>query len=248
MKIVRKLLLGVFGFKGYLRITSWSYIFLIRNGFLKKKYPELIYLEKILKPGDCCIDIGANLGYYSSRMGRLVSPGGKLIAVEPVPLFASLWKKNMKSVKGCRVELINAALGEKEGRITMGVPVVNGVVHHGMTKVIDQKDGNLHSSFEAEMVVPDKVFADLERLDFVKCDVEGYENLVFSNMQETLKKHQPLIQSELGGSENRKKVISLLESIGYTTCTLTNGQLIQADEKVKEEYCSDFYFTRKALH
>jgi len=47
----------------------------------------------------------------------------------------------------------------------------------------------------------------LPRVDFVKCDVEGYEQYVFENMKETIMKHRPLVQSELGGEQNRKTVI-----------------------------------------
>ena len=51
------------GLKAYYIIISRIYTSLTANGFLKKKYPELFYLEKIIKPGFVCIDIGANMGY-----------------------------------------------------------------------------------------------------------------------------------------------------------------------------------------
>ncbi|MDD4149846.1 MAG: hypothetical protein PHE33_07440, partial [Bacteroidales bacterium] len=62
MKIFRVILYKIFGLKVYLKIVSKLYIKYISCGFGKDKYPELHYLNSIIKPGFVCIDIGANLG------------------------------------------------------------------------------------------------------------------------------------------------------------------------------------------
>jgi hypothetical protein len=87
MKQIRNILLQVLGLKLYLRLISKIYITCISLGMWKKKYPELFYLDSILKPGNTCIDIGANLGYYSTKMSKLVGISGKVYAIEPIPLF-----------------------------------------------------------------------------------------------------------------------------------------------------------------
>ena len=38
-------------------------------------------------------------------------------------------------------------------------------------------------TYEVPMRVPDELLADLPRLDFVKCDVEGFEHEVFRHLQ-----------------------------------------------------------------
>jgi hypothetical protein len=95
------------------------------------------------------------------------------------------------------------------------------------------------------MKVPDRLFASLTRLDFIKCDIEGYEHVAFSNMKQVINRFTPLIQSELGGEDNRNMVIKLLESLGYTTCILKNQRLTPADDNVKRVYQSDFYFVHE---
>src|SRR5437773_815579 len=97
MTFLRKFLLALLGKKGYYIIISRIYISLTSSGFLKKKYPELFYLNKIIKPGFVCIDIGANMGYYSTFMSRLAGKDGKVFSVEPVPLFADILKLNLHS-------------------------------------------------------------------------------------------------------------------------------------------------------
>ena len=94
-KKLRAFLLKALGYEKYLALISDVYIRLIKSGFLAKKYPELFYLKQIIKPGFVCIDIGANVGYYSSFLSNHVTSTGKVIAVEPVPLFANVFELNL---------------------------------------------------------------------------------------------------------------------------------------------------------
>lgn len=245
MKFFRIVLYKVFGLKTYLRFVSKIYIKYINLGFGKSKYQELHHLKKIVKPDSVCLDIGANMGYYSYFMSKYSGQNGKVYAVEPVPLFAEIWSKNMWKFKGDRLVLFPFALGEKEIEIEMGMPSVNGVIHHGMTKVVSESDSSFEKTFKAEMKNPDKLFAEIEKLDFIKVDVEGYESQVFCNMLETIKKHSPLIQSELSGKENRMKSIELLNSIGYKPHYLQAEKFEIADQDKLDNYNGDFYFIKK---
>lgn len=244
MKTLRNILYKVLGLENYLRLVSRIYLCLVMHGFLRRKYPELFYLRKIIKPGFNCIDIGANLGYYSVFLSKYAG-NGKVFSVEPVPLFASVLKRNMLRSGKANMELLPYALGASNGKIKMGLPEKDGVLHHGMTKVASSANENYIRFFEAEMRIPDELFSKLLRLDFIKCDVEGYEYHVFSNMKEILKKFKPLVQSELGGKENRSKVIALFEDMGYTTCLLRNNELVQAIKEEKTATPSDFYFLQE---
>lgn len=243
MKFIKLLLYKIFGLKTYLRIVSKIYILSVKAGFGKAKYPELFFLKSIIKPGFTCIDIGANMGYYSVFLSKYASENGKVFAVEPVPLFAQIWSKNVKGLKN--IELFNCALGAEETNVEMGMPFINGVVHHGMTKIVTDQTSNYEEKFNVQMKNPDKLFGGIKKIDFIKIDVEGYESIVFENMTETLKKHMPLIQSELSGQENRQKVIELLKPLGYITHILKNGMLNIASDNDILNYNGDFYFKTK---
>jgi FkbM family methyltransferase len=242
MKIIRIILFKILGLKTYLRLVSKIYILYIKAGCGKKKYPELFYLKTLIKKDDTCIDIGANLGYYSAFLKGLIGPDGKVYAVEPVPMFAEIWKKNTKYRKSQNLVLFNCALGESPCTVEMGMPVIAGVAHHGMTKILSDSNQDYHQKFSVEMKNPDRLFAEIEKINFIKIDVEGYESIVFKNMTETLIKHKPLIQSELSGDENRNTVISLLKSLDYSVYVLTNNQLTEANEDICKSHTGDFYF------
>lgn len=60
----------------------------------------------------------------------------------------------------------------------------------------------------------------LERLDFIKIDVEGHELDVFKGAVETIKRCRPVIWSETLTRAQKKTLSSYLKSFGYTVQTL----------------------------
>ena len=65
---LRGWLYGQLGPEGYLALVSRVYLWLVRRGLVEKQYPELFFLSRLVRPGAYCIDIGANLGYYSVQL------------------------------------------------------------------------------------------------------------------------------------------------------------------------------------
>ena len=246
MKIVRKLLLRILGLKGYLSFISKIYIKLVLNGFLKRQYPELFFLRNIVKKNFVCIDIGANLGYYSTVLSRLVGDKGRVLAVEPIPIFGKIWKKNVLMSKSKNLKMFPYALGGENTTVKMGTPELGGILHHGMTKIVSTASENYKNFYDVEMKIPDEIFADIDRLDFVKCDVEGYESQVFINLKKTIEKFRPIVQSELSGDENRLSVYNFFKEFGYSSKYLNEKrQLVDIDESNIRRINSDFYFFPK---
>lgn len=87
--------------------------------------------------------------------------------------------------------------------------------------------------FTAEMRRGSELFARLERLDFVKCDIEGYETIVMREMRPILERFRPTVLIETGG-ENRPQIVALFRELGYAGFTLDRGRevpLTEASEK-----------------
>lgn len=250
MKFIRKILVKLFGLKGYLKIVSKIYITFIRLGFYKNKYAELHFTQKIVQPNSTVIDIGSNLGYYATLIGRKVRNEGKLIGVEPIPLFAEIWKSNMKSIINANIILEECALGsEAQAEVKMSIPIVDGVVRHGLTK-IDSEENHHESmkSYSVPMRVGDEVVTSnkLEKIDYIKCDVEGYEQFVIPSLKASIEKFTPLFQIELGGKENREKVVEFLTNLGYEKFILSNGKLTSFPEENLFKLNQDFYFVHSS--
>lgn len=242
-KRIRSGLLQLLGAESYLTLVSNVYIRLIANGFLKSKYPELFHLKELIKPGFVCIDIGANVGYYSVFLSKYTGKSGHVYSVEPVPLFARVFLKNAGTFAQKNITLYQLALGAEEKEITLQTPVLDGVFRHGLTKVVEEGDQTKGVNYPAKMVVADKLFAGLSKLDFLKCDVEGYEVFLFPQMKETILRFKPFIQIEISGNENRRKMTTLFKEWNYSPYCLQNGGLkaLSLEEAIQYEG-GDFYF------
>ena len=250
MKFIRKILVKLFGLKGYLKIVSKIYIKFIRLGFFTEKYAELHFTKEIVKSDSVVIDIGSNLGYYATLIGKKVRNEGKLIGVEPIPLFAEVWRSNMSTIISPNIVLEQCALGsEPQEEVKMSIPIVDGVVRHGLTK-IDSAENTLESmkSYSVPMRVGDEVVQsnNLQKIDYIKCDVEGYEQYVIPSLKESIEKFKPLFQIELGGKENREKVVDFLTNLGYEIFILKNGKLTSFPKDKLHDISQDFYFVHSS--
>lgn len=242
-KKVRALLIQILGFEKYLALVSRIYLRLVKSGLLRDKYPELFFLEKLIQPGYTCVDIGANVGYYSYFLSKYAGENGKVYAVEPVALFAQIFKKNTASSGFNNITLHQTALGASKGNVTMGTPVINGVLRHGLTSVVDSDKTEGMHTYQVPLEVPDELFQNLSRFDFLKCDVEGYEIYLFPHFMKTITHFKPVIQVEISSVENRKILFDLLLPLGYRIARIRNHNLkIFASDVALTDEEGDFYF------
>lgn len=242
-KKLRSLLLKSLGTESYLKLVSSTYIKLIKAGFLKNKYPELFYLKEIIKPGFICVDIGSNVGYYSVFLSQYAGKNGHVYSIEPVPVFGNVFLTNTKKFALSNITLYRCALGSERKEVKLGTPMIDGVFRHGLTKIIEGNNQENAETYKAQMEIADELFAPVEKIDFLKCDVEGYEVILFPEMLHTLKRCKPIIQIEISSEENREKIISLLEPLSYKTYKLSQNKLVQMSKAEALSYENgDFYF------
>src|SRR6516162_2030081 len=89
---------------------------LIRHG----RWEEWIERHVIssVSRGSVFVDAGANVGYYSVVVGRVVGPAGRVYAFEPNPSLYRLLRKNF-FINGLRGGAFSCALGEKRSDATL---------------------------------------------------------------------------------------------------------------------------------
>lgn len=233
MGIINKILYKSLRQKNYLKFLNSSFLFLYKSGLLKNnvKYQYHYFAKKLVNKGDTVIDLGANLGYYSNLLQDWVGTEGKLFSVEPVIPFNEILQWRLKDKK--QVTILPYALGTEEKEITLVIPKNLSYLSTGLPNVYDSNShGNLEDygfKFNAQMKKGSELFKNLDRLDFLKCDIEGYEEYVFPEMQPVFEKHKPIIQVETWG-KHKKIVEDFLKGIGYEQYHLSNGKLIATVE------------------
>ncbi len=140
---------------------------------------EIDLLCSLVQPGDCVLDIGANIGLYSLALSRAVGPAGRVIAFEPDPDNAALLHRNL-DVNGCaNVTVIEDALGDE----AKDVKLYESDDNRGALSTSDVLGVGEEHAIRVRMRRGDAVLAELgvqPRLG--KIDVEGAEPLVIAGL------------------------------------------------------------------
>ena len=89
-----------------------------------------------------------------------------------------------------------------------------------------------------------ELFASLERVDFIKCDIEGYELHVMRELRGLLERHRPTVLIETGG-ENRPAIIRLFGELGYAGYTLDRGREVPLGAELPGASEKDIIFRPK---
>ena len=229
-KLFHRILYRLLSLENYLRVVSRMYFLYRALGFGRKgRALEYVYhLPQLVKEGDTVIDIGANLGYYTCPLADLAGAQGQVYAVEPVPVIFSVLKRNVGRRQN--VELLNYALGEEERTIEMANDSVAAAGYFGTGRNF-VNDGELSKDavrFTAQMRRGSELFGSLKKIDFIKCDIEGYERVVLPELRPLIEKFHPTVLVETDG-ESRQQMIRMFTELGYRAYMLVGGKEVTLD-------------------
>lgn len=185
--------------------------------------PELFRVyDEFLKPKMTIVDAGANIGLHSLFFSKRVGEEGKIYAFEPGKKIFKRLTENIRNNQVTNIEGLCLALGANQGS----------------AEVVENEEDTsrtfLRSSFSNGAEMPTvtvetlDAFAKvrrLERIDFLKIDVEGFESEILAGALNLLARQAiKIIQIELdecslerAGSE-KSAVVSLLINKGYRLC------------------------------
>lgn len=222
-KLLHRLLYRLLPLKWYLWSVSRLFFLCYGLGWgRRKRSMEYVYhLPNLVQKGDTAIDIGANLGYYSRPLSQIVGNEGRVYCVEPVPVIFEVLKRNMH--RRANATLLNYALGEESGCIDMVNDTVAEVGYFGTGRnaVSDGQSSADAIHFTVQMRRGSQLFADLERLDFIKCDIEGYERIVLPEMRALIERFRPVVLLETDG-DTRRDMVAMFADMGYRAFTLSD--------------------------
>ncbi len=222
--LLHRILYRLLPLEGYLRAVSSLFFLWHRLGLGRRSEAlEYVYhLPRLVRAGDVCIDIGANLGYYARTLARLAGPEGRVYAVEPVAPVRKVLSRNLR--RCVNTEIIPYALGGEDRTVVLANDSARETGYLGTGRnFVKESGGRSDVEFVAEMRRGSGLFGGLKRLDFIKCDVEGYELHILREMRPVLERHRPTVLIETGG-ENRPAVVRLFGELGYRGYTLADGR------------------------
>jgi len=169
------------------------------------------------------LDVGANRGYYTKFFSHKVGRNGRVCAFEPVPESADTLRVQCSHRRN--VDIFQLALSDEAGRRKIFVPGDD----LQQASLVRQAGGSWRKcdrvfEHEIEVVTLDSWVAQqgLNRVDFIKLDVEGAEYKVLRGGEETIKRFRPLIYMEVcrdwvkGFGFELSDLVRELAKLGYT--------------------------------
>lgn len=128
-------------------------------------------LQKNIRYGDLVLDVGANIGYYTMLMSKIVGDSGKVYAFEPEPKNFEILQKNIKINNIKNVIIEKFALSDKIGKSYLQISKDSG--QHRLSD----------SGLETQTTTIDNYFGN-KKIDFIKMDAEGSEYNIFKGMKQ----------------------------------------------------------------
>ena len=189
----------------------------------------LAFLERMLRPGDTVIDVGAHFGLMSLVASRCVGSGGRVLSLEPQPENFSRLVRHIQLNGADSVVPLNAAVGATGGS---GVIYRRERADTGSASMLPSGNPESHGS-TVRMVSLDALCAEqrLESIRLVKIDVEGWELEVLQGATRLLSgSDAPIVVMEcsslhpLHGGE-RSDLFRFITSVNdYQVFTLARGK------------------------
>lgn len=175
-------------------------------------------ISRILKPGDCFVDVGAHVGWFTLLAASIVGPTGHVIAFEPMPDNFMRLSSNV-ALNGFqdRVLCIQAAVSSEDGAKKFWINADNSGAH-GLYDVSNhplavKTRENPEAITVATVTLDDILWKYHDKhpevpMPCIKIDIEGAEILAFRGAEKWLRAHKtPFVFAEVNGFG--------LESLGF---------------------------------
>ena len=192
-------------------------------------------IERLVKPGWVCADVGANIGIITQLMARLVGSTGRVVAFELHPDNVRSLRENVMASGWGKVVHVDACAVSDGSRDRLWVfpgrwssSAEWNIVGHDVEGIATD------AQFEVPAVSLDQYFVPGARLDLVKIDVEGAEAHVLAGMKRLLRETRPVavieFHDEVGWSGRNE-----LYTAGYDLYEM-NGKKLDPEKDLRRVY------------
>lgn len=156
--------------------------------FYQKKWTKV-------EDGEVLIDVGSAEGLFSLSV---VNKCKKIFLIEPNKLFENALRKTFESNQN--IVIINKAVGKTAGEMYFNSASLEGKIGHDV------------ASSKLDVVTIDSLFADEEKITYLKADLEGFELEMLLGAEKIIKAHRPKLAITSYHTENDPlKIISVVK-------------------------------------
>lgn len=188
------------GYKMTLDMTNWS----ARKTYFLGRYYELhtqLLLNKVLKPGDRVLDIGANIGMVTLHAANLVGETGKVEAFEPNPQCQEQIQNAIDINKITQIKLHPFGLSDADAQLELKL----NHTHSGIGTFAEMDPDEIVQSTTAHVKNGDAFFDPSSKTPkIIKIDVEGFEYRALKGMESTLRQWLSMVVMEMNDNHLKR--------------------------------------------
>ncbi|GEK78664.1 FkbM family methyltransferase [Agrococcus baldri] len=198
--------------------------------------PEVRGLHELVRPGDVCFDVGAAYGMYSVPLADLVGPIGAVHSFEPQGRPRAILGAVRTALGAAHIRVSESGLGRTAGHLELRLPVRFGLPisgHAHLAGGLVATTGRAVPTRRTRVAVTtvDEVVLErgIERVHFIKADVEGFEPEVLHGAAGVLARDMPTLLLEIEDrhlaryGRTAAEVSAMLRERGYAMSTWRDG-------------------------
>ncbi len=177
---------------------------------------ELEMIEPFVSKGSTVVDVGANIGTHAMAFATMVGDAGSVIALEPQDELHTLLRRNAaNNAFGRIIRPIRAGVAAQPGQALIPRIMEANGQNLGAVRLIpcSADMGPADDQSLVDLVSIDGL--DLDRLTFLKIDVEGNEKEVLLGGEKTIRCLRPVVCCESGNFVRSWPPLKLMLSWGY---------------------------------
>ena len=224
------------------------------------------WIAASLRPGDCFVDIGANIGHYSLLASRIVGASGRVVAIEAAQWIHALLDRHVALNRRKNIRTVQVAASATRGTVKLypGSPgnigkttTVQGTLPPGK----DREPVDVRALPLADILSADEVL----QTRIIKIDVEGAELQVLRGLAPLLSRMRADLEVAMEISPTlmpdaeaaRAEIFSVMQAHGFSAYVFDNDYGVEtylrrgttrrpvrlADEHIESQ--SDVLFSRQ---
>lgn len=212
---------------------------------------ETMVMDLLAANARTILDVGANIGMHTIHFAKRFAQA-RVFAFEPMPTTHAFLQRNVAAnAVGDRVSCFNFGLSDTSGTVDFFISPAAGTNASLL---------NVASAQNAQRVVGLTLTMDQWTVnqnvapDFIKCDVEGAELLVFRGGHATLAQHQPIVFAELLRKWSKpfgyhpNDMLAYFADLGYQCFAVGEAGVRSIDEVTDDTQETNYVFLHRQKH
>lgn len=182
--------------------------------------------NRIVRPGDTTVDVGANIGLVTLTLAGLVGSKGRVWSFEPNPALVGLINESLAENGLQHVVVVQCAVGAEDGELLLSIP--KG--HSGRGSLVRTRNGEASKQITVPVrTLSNLIPTDVTDIRLMKIDVEGFEAQVLDGAKALFDRSPPdavLFEvNELKGTASDEPSIQFLRDVGYVFMAIPKSYL-----------------------